>query len=210
MPDASLRFGPFVLDRGGYRVLRGEHVVDLTPKLIDLLFHLVDHRGTLVTKEALLDALWPGANVTDNALAQAVSELRQALGDDASAPTYIKTVARRGYRFIAPVEPLGERTREAAGVAAPAADPRHAKNTIAVMDFVNVSGNSTYAWLSAGIAETVTGDLRALGAFRVVDRWRVIEAAKKTDGSLKAVAAELGTALVVVHDLAAGSWHVQR
>ncbi len=198
MPDASLRFGPFVLDRGGYRVLRGEHVVDLTPKLIDLLLHLVDHRGTLVTKEALLDALWPGANVTDNALAQAVSELRQALGDDASAPTYIKTVARRGYRFIAPVEPLRERTSEAAGVAAPAADPRHAKNTIAVMDFVNVSGNSTYAWLSAGIAETVTGDLRALGAFRVVDRWRVIEAAKKTDGSLKAVAAELGTALVVV------------
>src|SRR5512134_3090430 len=106
MPDTSFRFGPFVLDRGGYRVLRGEHVVDLTPKLIDLLLHLVDHRGTLVTKEALLDALWPGANVTDNALAQAVSELRQALGDDASAPTYIKTVARRGYRFIAPVEPL--------------------------------------------------------------------------------------------------------
>ncbi len=165
MPSPSFRFGPFVLDRGGYRVLRGEQVVDLTPKLIDLLLHLVDHRGTLVTKEALLDALWPGANVTDNALAQAVSELRQMLGDDASAPTYIKTVARRGYRFIAPVEPLGERTTETADVAALAAeDPRHAKNTIAVMDFVNVSGNSTYAWLSAGIAETVTGDLRALGS----------------------------------------------
>ena len=199
MSEPSFRFGPFVLDRGGYRVLRGEQVVDLTPKLIDLLLHLVDHRGTLVTKEALLDALWPGANVTDNALAQAVSELRQMLGDDASAPTYIKTVARRGYRFIAPVEPLAERTTETADVAALAAeDPRHAKNTIAVMDFVNVSGNSTDAWLSAGIAETVTGDLRALGAFRVVDRWRVIEAAKNTDGSLKAVGAELRAALVVV------------
>ena len=49
-------------------------------------------------QEQLLDALWPGANVTDNALAQAVSELRDALGDDAGSPQYIKTVARRGYR----------------------------------------------------------------------------------------------------------------
>ena len=199
MPGASFRFGPFVLDRRGYRVLRGEQVVDLTPKLIDLLLHLVDHRGTLVTKEALLDALWPGANVTDNALAQAVSELRQVLGDDASAPTFIKTVARRGYRFIAPVEQLDERTPEATdGAPLPATGQRDVRNTIAVLDFVNVSGNSTYAWLSAGIAETVTGDLRALGAFRVVDRWRVIEAATHTDGSLKAIAAVLGATLAVV------------
>jgi DNA-binding winged helix-turn-helix (wHTH) protein len=103
---ASLRFGPFVADRAGYRVLRDDRVVDVTPKLLDLLFHLLDHAGDLVTKEALLDALWPGANVTENALAQAVSELRQALGDDAASPRFIKTVARRGYRFIAAVEQM--------------------------------------------------------------------------------------------------------
>ena len=199
MTSPSYRFGPYIVDRGGYRVLRGDRVVELTPKLIDLLLHLLDHRGTLVTKEELLDALWPGANVTDNALAQAVSELRQLLGDEASAPTFIKTVARRGYRFIAPVEQIDERTNEPAdGARLPAEDQRQARNTIAVMDFVNVSGNPTYDWLSAGIAETVTGDLRALGNFRVVDRWRVIEAAQRTDGSLKAVAAEVGAALAVV------------
>src|SRR6478735_50141 len=98
VPRATYRFGPFLVDRASYRVLRGEHVVNLTPKLLDLLLHLVDHAGTLVTKEELLDALWPGANVTDNALAQAVSELRQAIGDDAGDPKFIKTVARRGYR----------------------------------------------------------------------------------------------------------------
>jgi DNA-binding response OmpR family regulator len=85
MPDASYRFGPFYVDRTGYRVLRDDDPLTLTPKLLDLLFHLLDHSGTLVTKEELLDALWPGANVTDNALAQAMSELRQALGDDAGA-----------------------------------------------------------------------------------------------------------------------------
>src|SRR5258705_11635533 len=106
VPEGQYRFGPFVVDRTRYRVLRGDHVLELTPKLLDLLLHLVDHAGSLVTKEQLLDALWPGANVTDNALAQAVSELREALGDDAATPRFIKTVTRRGYRFIAPVEAL--------------------------------------------------------------------------------------------------------
>ena len=80
MGDASYRFGPFTDDRIGYQVLRDGKPLDLTPKLLDLLFHLLDHSATLVTKESLLDALWPGANVTENALAQAMSELRDALG----------------------------------------------------------------------------------------------------------------------------------
>ena len=103
MPPTAYRFGPFVVDRAAYRVLRDDRPLDLTPKLLDLLIHLLDNAGTLVTKEALLDALWPDANVTDNALTQAVSELRDALGDDAAAPRFIKTVARRGYRFIGTV-----------------------------------------------------------------------------------------------------------
>lgn len=104
MPGDSFRFGPFLVDRHGYRVTRDGEIVPLTPKLLDLLLHLIDRAGDLVTKEALLDALWPGANVTDNALAQAVSELRDALGEEPKSPQFIKTVARRGYRFIARVE----------------------------------------------------------------------------------------------------------
>src|SRR6476660_10421899 len=94
VPEGQYRFAPFVVDRARYRVLRGGTVLDLTPKLLDLLLHLVDHAGSLVTKEQLLDALWPDANVTNNALAQAVSELREALGDNAATPHYIKTVTR--------------------------------------------------------------------------------------------------------------------
>src|SRR5262245_17687602 len=112
MGDASYRFGSFTADRVGYQVLRDGKPLDLTPKLLDLLFHLLDHSATLVTKDALLDALWPDANVTENALAQAMSELRDALGDDAGSPTFIKTVARRGYRFIAPVTRVDERSEE--------------------------------------------------------------------------------------------------
>ncbi|HET7698555.1 MAG TPA: winged helix-turn-helix domain-containing protein [Vicinamibacterales bacterium] len=193
MPHTSHRFGPFTVDRAAYRVTRDGAPVDLTPKLLDLLIHLVDHAGELVTKEDLLDALWPDANVTDNALTQAVSELRQALGDDAAAPRYIKTVARRGYRFVAPVAPA-ETTPAPPGAAAAAIDDRG----IAVLDFTNVTGDADAAWLSAGIAETVSADLRALGTFRVVDRWRVLEAVRTAGGSLQAVAAALQVRRAVI------------
>ena len=69
----------------------------------------------LVSKDDLFKALWPDVAVTDNALTQAVSELRQALGDDPSKPTYVQTVARRGYRFIAPVTTLRQRPSASAG-----------------------------------------------------------------------------------------------
>jgi|SRR6187200_1357595 len=96
-------FGPFSADRAAYRLFKGTKELALTPKPLDLLFYLLERPGTLVTKEELLDEIWPGANVTENALAQAVSELREALDDEAGAPTSVRTVSRRGYRFIAPV-----------------------------------------------------------------------------------------------------------
>ena len=197
VPQGQYRFGPFVVDRTRYRVLRGGHAVDLTPKLLDLLLHLVDHAGSLVTKEQLLDALWPDANVTDNALAQAVSELREALGDDAATPHFIKTVARRGYRFIAPVEEVKTSSEEPARTPI-ALSTESAAASIAVMDFLNVTGDPDAAWLSAGIAETVTGDLRTIGRFKVADRARVVDATRRTNGSLHDVAAVLGTTFAVV------------
>ena len=216
MAPAAYRFGPFLLDRAAYRVLEDGRPLDLTPKLLDLLLHLIDHAGTLVTKEALLDALWPGANVTDNALAQAVSELRQALGDDAGDPRYIKTVARRGYRFVAAVETLPAEPADSAERAAFAtasaprvaiAEPAGADDrSIAVLDFTNVTGDAESAWLSAGIAETVSGDLRGFGPstllgaarLKVVDRWRVTEAARRTGGGMHDVAAALRVRLAVI------------
>ena len=189
-----MRFGPFHVDRAAYRVTRDGRPVDLTPKLLDLLLLLADHAGTLVTKETLLDALWPGANVTDNALTQAVSELRQALGDSASSPQYIKTVARRGYRFVAAID----KAPTAAAATLPEAATERDPAAIAVLDFTNVSGDPESAWLTAGIPETVSNDLRALGRFRIVDRWRVNEATRRTGGHLQEVADALRVRLVAV------------
>ena len=98
------RFGSFTVDTTSFRLLQSETPVALQPKPIELLLYLLSRPSTLVSKEELFKALWPDVIVTDNALTQAVSELRQALGDDPAKPVYIQTVARRGYRFVAPVE----------------------------------------------------------------------------------------------------------
>jgi DNA-binding winged helix-turn-helix (wHTH) protein/tetratricopeptide (TPR) repeat protein len=188
-------FGPFIFDCARYRVNRGDDVVELAPQLLNLLLHLLDHSDSLVTKEQLLDALWADASVTDNALTQAVSELRHALGDDASTPRFIKTVARRGYRFIAPVTRVAAAASPSVQTPADGLDARG--QTIAVLEFANMTGDRDAAWLSGGLAETVTGDLRTLGRFRVVDRSRVAASVCRTNGSLDAVAADLHAPLVV-------------
>src|SRR5919107_2711475 len=105
-PGVRYSFGPYTVDTGSYRLLRGDTAVQVSPKIIDLLLYLVARPSVLVTKDELFTALWPDVAVTDNALTQAVSELRQALGDDPGSPKYVQTVARRGYRFISPVEPI--------------------------------------------------------------------------------------------------------
>ena len=151
-------------------------------------------------KDELLGAIWPDVAVTENALTQAVSDLRQALGDDPSAPQYIQTVARRGYRFIAQVEANdqpADRPR-ADGSAGQTISEPGGYRSVAVLDFANLSGDADLAWLSTGIAETVTNDLSAFKVLRVVDRVGVGEAGRRTDGSLAAVARELGVQLVVV------------
>jgi DNA-binding winged helix-turn-helix (wHTH) protein/tetratricopeptide (TPR) repeat protein len=198
------QFGPYTLDPATYRLLRESEVIQLSPKIIDLLLYLVARQPALVSKEDLFKALWPDVAVTDNALTQAVSELRQALGDDPSKPAYIQTVARRGYRFIATVS-VTPALASAAGASLASGGPAVASSesivaqpSIAVMDFANVSGDRELAWLSSGIAETVTNDLRATAPLRVVDRVRVVEATGRTGSNLSSLRAELHLDLAVV------------
>jgi DNA-binding winged helix-turn-helix (wHTH) protein/tetratricopeptide (TPR) repeat protein len=181
---ASYKFGPFVVDGGAYRLLREGANIPLSPKIIDLLLFLAARPSVLVSKDDLFRALWPDVAVTDNALTQAVSELRQALGDDPASPKYVQTVARRGYRFISPVEPIASAAAAvAAPPPAPAAPPAP---TVAVLDFENVSGDASLAWLSSGIAETLTNDLRA-ATLRIIDRFRVTEAIAQGGRELSAL-----------------------
>jgi DNA-binding winged helix-turn-helix (wHTH) protein/Tfp pilus assembly protein PilF len=96
-------FDEFTLDVQERRLLRGAEPVRLSPKAYDVLVALVQQRGRLVTKNELLRRIWPDSFVEEGGLTVHVSALRKALGEDASRPIYVETVARSGYRFIAAV-----------------------------------------------------------------------------------------------------------
>src|SRR5881397_2261838 len=91
---------PVRLDLINACLWRGAQRIPLRPKTFAVLRCLLAHRGQLVTKAALLDAVWPEITVNDVALMICIRELRQVLGDDPRAPRFIETLHRRGYRFI--------------------------------------------------------------------------------------------------------------
>jgi serine/threonine protein kinase/TolB-like protein len=96
-------FGPFRLDVAERQLLREGKVIELKPKVFDLLVVLVENAGRLLEKEELLNRLWPDSFVEEVNLSVNVSALRRALGENASVPEYIETVPKKGYRFIASV-----------------------------------------------------------------------------------------------------------
>lgn len=98
-----LAFGPFMFDRGNGLLREDEREVPLPPRVLGVLDLLISRAGTVVPKQELIDTVWKDAFVTDTSLAEAISVLRQALGDDPQTPRYIQTVHRRGYRFVARV-----------------------------------------------------------------------------------------------------------
>jgi pimeloyl-ACP methyl ester carboxylesterase len=100
-------FGPFLLDVRERRLSRGVEVIPLRLKVFDTLLVLVENAGRLVTKQELLDTVWPETTVEENNLNHNVSVLRKALGERATGQQYIETVPRVGYRFAAPVEAAG-------------------------------------------------------------------------------------------------------
>ena len=101
LPGARLRFDRFELDEAEARLTCAGEPVALAPKPFAVLCALARAPRMLVTKNALLDAVWGHRFVTESVLKTAISEVRAALDDDPKQPRYIETVSRRGYRFIA-------------------------------------------------------------------------------------------------------------
>jgi len=93
-------FDPFSLDRANECLWRGSQVIKLRPKAFAVLNQLVGRSGQLVTKEELLNSVWPETFVGDAVLKVTIRQLRAALDDDPKSPRFIETAHRRGYRFI--------------------------------------------------------------------------------------------------------------
>jgi class 3 adenylate cyclase len=108
MPSSQWVFNHFRLDPDHACLWCDVEAVVLPPKTFAVLHYLVTHPDRLVTKNELLDAVWPETVVTDAVLRVAIGALRKVLGDTAQTPRFIATVSRRGYRFLAPVEEHAE------------------------------------------------------------------------------------------------------
>ena len=184
------RFAGFTLDLERMAVTDGEGEVYLRPKAFDVLRALVEHAGRVVTKDELVATAWPDVIVNDDALAQCIRDIRKALGD--KDQHLIKTVQRRGYMFVAQIEPpiadgrppaATTRTKRAVALGAAAimlilavawwsirgetpSDPpfdRDPRLTIAVLPFNTASEDRSSAWLGEGLAEDI---MTALSRFR--------------------------------------------
>ena len=108
-PPAVYSFGPFALDPASRRLTRNGEVVAIPDRHVDILLELLAHAGQIVSKDRLIEAAWKDVAVTDNSLEQAISVLRRALAQPPGETRYIETLARRGYRFSAPVSPTAPR-----------------------------------------------------------------------------------------------------
>jgi len=98
------RFGEYSVDDQRLELRRGGRTLEVQPKVLDLLIYLIRERERVVSRQELLDRLWGDAEVVEAVLTTAVHEARAALGDSADRQWAIKTVQRRGYRFVAPLD----------------------------------------------------------------------------------------------------------
>jgi DNA-binding winged helix-turn-helix (wHTH) protein len=140
----SFQFDDVEVRAAAFEVTKAGRVLPLEPKAVRLLLYLVENRERAVTKEELLQAVWEGAAVTDNALTRVIAQLRKELGDDARNARYIQTVPTLGYRFVAELSPV-ERVSDP-----PAAPVRVSKDrtwlVIAAAVSVGVLGVSFATW----------------------------------------------------------------
>ena len=100
---ARYRFGPFALDGGRRTLLRDGVPCHLPPRVFTLAETLVARAGEAVSKEDLMEAVWPDVVVSEHSLSEAIWQLRRALGDNPKRPEYIQTVPKFGFRFVADV-----------------------------------------------------------------------------------------------------------
>ncbi|MBR0673241.1 tetratricopeptide repeat protein [Neoroseomonas soli] len=143
--------------------------VHVEPQVFDLLLHLVRNRDRVVSKDELLDVVWNGRIVSEAALSSRINAARKAVGDDGERQSLIKTIHKRGFRFVGEVteEPDEEAQESRAPVAAeaPRPDPS-SRPSVVVLPFTNLSSEPDTDYFSYGLTEDV---IRLLARHRWMD-----------------------------------------
>ena len=149
-------FEEYAFDTDRRELHRGTDAVSITPQAFDLLEHLIRNRERVVSKDALIKAIWNGRSVSDAALTTRLNAARDAIGDSGEEQRFIKTLPRKGFRFVGQVQ----EARKVAGLnpgdapeSAPAVPDRP---SIAVLPFANMSGDPEQEYFADGMVEEIT------------------------------------------------------
>jgi len=195
MIDGSLAgrflFDGFELDGGSGELRMGAESLALQPQPFKVLALLVSRSGQVVAREEIRRQLWStGTHVNfDGSLNFCIRQIRRVLREDARCPRYIETLHRRGYRFVAPVRRLSERTTPTSTHPSPRVDLRQ-PITLAVLPFRELSSTGHSVSLADGITELLITYLSASKSLHVVSRTTSVRY-KTTDKPLPAIAREL-------------------
>jgi TolB-like protein len=170
-----LRFGDHLLDIERRELRRGVEPISLEPQVFDLLVYLVRNRDRVVSKDDLIDSVWGGRIVSDSALTSRLNAARKAVNDSGAEQRVIRTVQRRGVRFISEVS---EDSEPAGGiVAAPAAEaaaaieaPAAPRLSIVVLPFVNLSNDPEQQYFADGVTGDLITDLSRIPDMLVISR----------------------------------------
>ena len=191
-------FEDFVLDNGRRELRAGGTIVSIEPQVFDLLVYLIENRDRVTSKDDLIASVWGGRIVSDSALDSRINAVRKALGDSGKEQRLIRTIARKGVRFVGDVhvrpmglEPQAE-IHEPSRVALPLPD----RPAIAVLPFLNMSDEPEQEYFSDGISEDIITALSKLRWFFVIARNSSFTYKGKAV-HMKQIAEELGVGYVV-------------
>jgi TolB-like protein/Flp pilus assembly protein TadD len=183
-------FEEYAFDTDRRELHRGTNPVPITPQVFDLLDCLIRQRERVVSKDDLISAVWNGRIVSDAALTTRMNAARAAIGDDGERQRLIKTLPRKGFRFVGTV-------RERASLEAPNEDEfSRPRLSIVVLPFTNLSGDPEQDYFVDGVTESLTTDLSRISGSFVIGRHTAFTYKGKA-GDLKQVGRELNVRYVL-------------
>jgi TolB-like protein len=169
-------FRDCVLDLERRELTRGSGAVAIGPQVFDLLVYLVQNRERVVSKDSVLDAVWGGRIVSESTLTSHINAVRKAIGDSGGEQHLVRTVPRKGFRFVGDVRevqpdgPAPTSVHASGSVVSPPAVALPQKPSIAVLPFQNLSGDPEQAYFADGIVEDIITELSRVRWLFVIAR----------------------------------------
>jgi TolB-like protein len=203
-------FGDHMLDDDLRELRRGHEPVAVEPQVFDLLIYLVQNRDRVVSKDDLIASVWGGRVVSDSTLTSRINAARKAVGDSGSEQKLIRTIARKGLRFVGDVHirPMGLEPQTDMHEPSHPALPLPDRPAIAVLPFINMSGDPEQEYFSDGISEDIITALSKLRWFFVIARNSSFTYKGKAV-HMKQIAEELGVGYVVEGSVRKGGEYVR-